>query len=149
MYTAMANSSALRVDILRASHAKRMEQGIATICVTSSARIIPVAPSPSAAPYAVEMLMTVPTPTAITLVETRAASQSALTVAWDHDPARGETELFAPLMAKIAELSATPPSDEAVVQRARRIIADHLRTATFIVACQRILHAREMRGLYP
>ena len=24
-----------------------------------------------------------------------------------------------------------------------------LRTATFIVACQRILHAREMRGLYP
>ena len=44
-----------------------------------------------------------------------------------------ETELFAPLMAKIAELSATPPSDEAVVQRARRIIADHLRTATFIL----------------
>ena len=24
-----------------------------------------------------------------------------------------------------------------------------LRTATFIVACTRILHAREMRGLYP
>ena len=24
-----------------------------------------------------------------------------------------------------------------------------LRTATFIVACKRILHAREMRGLYP
>jgi glutamate dehydrogenase (NAD(P)+) len=24
-----------------------------------------------------------------------------------------------------------------------------LRTATFIVACQRILHARELRGLYP
>jgi len=44
-----------------------------------------------------------------------------------------ETELFAPLMAKIAELSTTPPADEAVVQRARRIIADHLRTATFIL----------------
>jgi glutamate dehydrogenase (NAD(P)+) len=24
-----------------------------------------------------------------------------------------------------------------------------LRTATFIVACTRILHARELRGLYP
>ena len=24
-----------------------------------------------------------------------------------------------------------------------------LRTATFIVACTRMLHAREMRGLYP
>ena len=24
-----------------------------------------------------------------------------------------------------------------------------LRTATFIVACKRILHARELRGLYP
>jgi glutamate dehydrogenase (NAD(P)+) len=24
-----------------------------------------------------------------------------------------------------------------------------LRTAAFIVACKRILHAREMRGLYP
>jgi glutamate dehydrogenase (NAD(P)+) len=24
-----------------------------------------------------------------------------------------------------------------------------LRTATFIVGCKRILHAREMRGLYP
>ncbi len=44
-----------------------------------------------------------------------------------------ETELFAPLMAKIAELSTTPPADEAVVQRAQRIIADHLRTATFIL----------------
>jgi glutamate dehydrogenase (NAD(P)+) len=26
---------------------------------------------------------------------------------------------------------------------------DTLRTATFIVACKRILHARELRGLYP
>ncbi|MEV8140660.1 hypothetical protein AB0O35_19560 [Pseudarthrobacter oxydans] len=26
---------------------------------------------------------------------------------------------------------------------------ESLRTATYIVACQRILHAREMRGLYP
>jgi len=44
-----------------------------------------------------------------------------------------ETELFAPLMAKIAELSTTPPTDPAVVQKAQRIIADHLRTATFIL----------------
>lgn len=36
------------------------------------------------------------TPTAITLVEPREASPHALTVAWEHDPARGETELFAP-----------------------------------------------------
>jgi alanyl-tRNA synthetase len=44
-----------------------------------------------------------------------------------------ETELFAPLMAKIAELATTPPADAAVVQRASRIIADHLRTSTFIL----------------
>ena len=32
------------------------------------------------------------------------------------------------------------------------VAQDHgvtLRTATFIVACKRILHARELRGLYP
>jgi glutamate dehydrogenase (NAD(P)+) len=32
------------------------------------------------------------------------------------------------------------------------VAEDHqvsLRTATFIVACQRILHARDLRGLYP
>ena len=44
-----------------------------------------------------------------------------------------ETELFAPLMAKIVELSTTPPADAALLQRAQRIIADHLRTATFIL----------------
>ena len=44
-----------------------------------------------------------------------------------------ETELFAPLMAKIAELSTTPTADMALVQRAQRIIADHLRTSTFIL----------------
>ena len=44
-----------------------------------------------------------------------------------------ETELFAPIMVKIAELSTTPPADPAIVQRAQRIIADHLRTATFIL----------------
>ena len=33
-----------------------------------------------------------------------------------------------------------------------QVAQDHkvsLRTATFIVACKRILHARELRGLYP
>jgi alanyl-tRNA synthetase len=44
-----------------------------------------------------------------------------------------ETELFAPIMAAIAERSATPPADAATLQRAQRIIADHLRTATFIL----------------
>jgi alanyl-tRNA synthetase len=44
-----------------------------------------------------------------------------------------ETELFAPLMAKIAALSTTLPEDSALRQRAERIIADHLRTATFIL----------------
>ncbi len=44
-----------------------------------------------------------------------------------------ETELFAPLMEKIAALATTPPVDEEVMQRAQRIIADHLRTATFIL----------------
>ena len=48
-----------------------------------------------------------------------------------------ETELFAPLMAKITELSTTPPADAAMVQRANRIIADHLRTATFILGTPR------------
>ena len=44
-----------------------------------------------------------------------------------------ETELFAPLMAKITELSTTPPADGATLERAHRIIADHIRTATFIL----------------
>jgi alanyl-tRNA synthetase len=44
-----------------------------------------------------------------------------------------ETELFAPLMAKIAELSTEAGVAPDQVQRARRIVADHLRTATFIL----------------
>lgn len=36
------------------------------------------------------------TPTSITLVEKSDAKLNALTLSWDHDPARGETELFAP-----------------------------------------------------
>ncbi len=46
-----------------------------------------------------------------------------------------ETELFAPLMAEIDALSsaAADALDENTRQRARRIIADHLRTATFIL----------------
>jgi alanyl-tRNA synthetase len=43
-----------------------------------------------------------------------------------------ETELFAPLMAKIKELSTTQPPEEQAV-RASRIIADHLRTSVFIL----------------
>jgi alanyl-tRNA synthetase len=43
-----------------------------------------------------------------------------------------ETELFAPLMAKIKELSTARP-DEAAAVRAERIIADHMRTSVFIL----------------
>jgi alanyl-tRNA synthetase len=44
-----------------------------------------------------------------------------------------ETELFAPLMEQIRALSSNPPADAASRQRAERIIADHLRTATLIL----------------
>ena len=53
-----------------------------------------------------------------------------------------DTEIFAPIMAKIEELRTTTgasggpepqPMDEESLLRARRIIADHMRTATFIL----------------
>ena len=44
-----------------------------------------------------------------------------------------ETELFAPLMAKIRELSTARPADEETAVRAERIIADHMRTSVFIL----------------
>ncbi len=45
-----------------------------------------------------------------------------------------DTEIFAPIMAKIDELSKdTAGKDPEEVLRARRIIADHMRTATFIL----------------
>ena len=44
-----------------------------------------------------------------------------------------DTEIFAPIMAKIAELSTTTPDDPEVALKAKRIIADHMRTATFIL----------------
>ena len=54
-----------------------------------------------------------------------------------------DTEIFAPIMAKIDELSAKngasggpeprPSIDDDLVLKARRIIADHMRTATFIL----------------
>lgn len=44
-----------------------------------------------------------------------------------------DTEIFAPIMAKIDELSTIKPEDAALALKARRIIADHLRTATFIL----------------
>jgi len=44
-----------------------------------------------------------------------------------------ETELFAPLISKIQELSTTTPDDEEQHTRAKRIIADHMRTAVFIL----------------
>lgn len=43
-----------------------------------------------------------------------------------------ESELFAPLMAKIRELSTSQPDDTART-RAERIIADHMRTSVFIL----------------
>ena len=54
-----------------------------------------------------------------------------------------DTEIFAPIMAKIDELSAKdggsgspephPAADPDLILRARRIVADHMRTATFIL----------------
>ncbi len=44
-----------------------------------------------------------------------------------------DTEIFAPIMAKIDELSGEKPEDEELVLKSRRIIADHMRTATFIL----------------
>ena len=44
-----------------------------------------------------------------------------------------DTEIFAPIMAKIDELSTVKPDDPEVALRAKRIIADHMRTATFIL----------------
>jgi len=43
-----------------------------------------------------------------------------------------ETELFAPLMARIKELSTVRPDEETAV-RTERIIADHMRTSVFIL----------------
>ena len=44
-----------------------------------------------------------------------------------------DTEIFAPIMAKIDELSTVTPEDAALALKSRRIIADHMRTATFIL----------------
>jgi alanyl-tRNA synthetase len=44
-----------------------------------------------------------------------------------------DTEIFAPIMAKIDELSGETDIDAETKLRARRIIADHMRTATFIL----------------
>ncbi len=52
-----------------------------------------------------------------------------------------DTEIFAPIMAKIDELSTgdgtagtlRPTNDDALALKSRRIIADHMRTATFIL----------------
>lgn len=45
-----------------------------------------------------------------------------------------DTEIFAPIMAKIDELSGEKTTnDEELILKSRRIIADHMRTATFIL----------------
>ena len=44
-----------------------------------------------------------------------------------------DTEIFAPIMAKIDELSGEVSVDDETKLKARRIIADHMRTATFIL----------------
>ncbi len=44
-----------------------------------------------------------------------------------------DTEIFAPIMAKIDALSTAVPEDDGLRTRSRRIIADHMRTATFIL----------------
>ena len=44
-----------------------------------------------------------------------------------------DTELFAPIMAMIRELATQRPADETAAVRSERIVADHLRTAVFIL----------------
>ena len=44
-----------------------------------------------------------------------------------------DTEIFAPIMAKIDGLSTIAPDDAELALKSRRIIADHMRTATFIL----------------
>ena len=44
-----------------------------------------------------------------------------------------DTEIFAPIMAKIDELSSVEPEDKELALKSRRIVADHMRTATFIL----------------
>lgn len=44
-----------------------------------------------------------------------------------------DTEIFAPIMAKIDELSTIAPDDPELALKSRRIVADHMRTATFIL----------------
>lgn len=44
-----------------------------------------------------------------------------------------DTEIFAPIMAKIDALSTMTPDDPELALKARRIVADHMRTATFIL----------------
>lgn len=44
-----------------------------------------------------------------------------------------DTEIFAPIMAKIDALSTATPDDPELALKARRIVADHMRTATFIL----------------
>ena len=44
-----------------------------------------------------------------------------------------DTEIFAPIMAKIDELSTVTPEDAELALKSRRLSADHMRTATFIL----------------
>jgi len=44
-----------------------------------------------------------------------------------------DTELFAPIMAAIRELATRRPDDETAAVRSERIVADHMRTAVFIL----------------
>ena len=44
-----------------------------------------------------------------------------------------DTEIFAPIMKAIDELSTVTPEDAELALKSRRIIADHMRTATFIL----------------
>ncbi|MBQ1934408.1 MAG: hypothetical protein II370_05345, partial [Clostridia bacterium] len=48
-----------------------------------------------------------------------------------------ETEVFADILAKISELSGKKYDDSEQIMRAFRIIADHVRCATFIIGDQR------------
>lgn len=48
-----------------------------------------------------------------------------------------DTDVFAPILGKIHELSTARPENEEEAIRSERIVADHMRTATFILGDQR------------
>ena len=56
-----------------------------------------------------------------------------------------ETDLFAPLMARVGELTGKRYGEDAATDRAMRVVAEHARAVTFLI-CDGVLPANEGRG---